>query len=646
MNLHPGNKFIVLALFVLLLAVPVFSADAAENLGHTTLIIPAVEKTEEGYKGSLATIEIFLKEGDGHVFVDTLPLTEIDTQASARIAKSAVEESLNIDMDKYDIFFVIRSDAPTISGPSAGGAMATGLLSIMLNITPDTKVAMTGTISPDGSIGKVGGIFEKAEAVAEKGVKILLIPRGQRMISEQARNGSENQTNNSIDIKEYSSKRWNLSVIEVSDIRQALQYTTGYRLVTSSPNITEDHNLESAMKKMAEDFLEYAENKLYETEAKMNSSKIPDDRKEIFKNSLIEQKKKIEDSKKALESGEYYTSSSFSFSTSIELSNLAMLADYFNADDKEAYTKMLITNTENNIKNVADEVSKRKSQINSLNDMEVILLSYERINEANTYIKEAWKKFYSGSYEEIIFFVAYSSERADTINRWIALSDAFRGKSFTFDFNDIGSLTRLRLMETISLLNYADLLGIETSSVENMINIARANFNDGDYALTLFNTIAIKSSLESQMEIASTDFNDSSVVGERIERLESNALRNIKACQENGITPIMAINYYEYGKHFEESSPEVAINYLIYSKNFAKISRDVVEVYQGRNFSKDFSLVSVLERKEMPPYSVEIMILIAFLTGILTGILVRPFLKQEEGLKRKARITPRKNKRS
>ena len=38
---------------------------------------------------------------------------------------------------------------------------------------------MTGTINPDGSIGPVGGIFEKAEAAYTGSAKYFLIPKGQ-----------------------------------------------------------------------------------------------------------------------------------------------------------------------------------------------------------------------------------------------------------------------------------------------------------------------------------------------------------------------------------------------------------------------------------------------------------------------------------
>ena len=41
-------------------------------------------------------------------------------------------------------------------------------------------IAMTGTISKDGTIGPVGGIPDKIRAAAREGYRTILIPQGQR----------------------------------------------------------------------------------------------------------------------------------------------------------------------------------------------------------------------------------------------------------------------------------------------------------------------------------------------------------------------------------------------------------------------------------------------------------------------------------
>jgi uncharacterized protein len=43
----------------------------------------------------------------------------------------------------------------------------------------NASVMMTGTVEPDGTVGKVGGIVEKATAAAEAGAKLFIVPEGQ-----------------------------------------------------------------------------------------------------------------------------------------------------------------------------------------------------------------------------------------------------------------------------------------------------------------------------------------------------------------------------------------------------------------------------------------------------------------------------------
>ena len=61
---------------------------------------------------------------------------------------------------------------------SAGLAYAFAVTD-MLDRTDDArsrKVATTGTIEADGSVGAVGGVHEKAIAVRDAGAKVFLVP--------------------------------------------------------------------------------------------------------------------------------------------------------------------------------------------------------------------------------------------------------------------------------------------------------------------------------------------------------------------------------------------------------------------------------------------------------------------------------------
>ncbi|MDX6476784.1 MAG: Lon-like protease [Gaiellaceae bacterium] len=74
----------------------------------------------------------------------------------------------------------VRIDAGNVGGPSAGVAFA---LEVMEELGRDVvhghKVAATGEINPDGSIGPIGGIKQKTIGAREAHVDAFLVPAGE-----------------------------------------------------------------------------------------------------------------------------------------------------------------------------------------------------------------------------------------------------------------------------------------------------------------------------------------------------------------------------------------------------------------------------------------------------------------------------------
>lgn len=77
--------------------------------------------------------------------------------------------------------FEVGIDTDSIGGPSAGLAFTLALLDELSrgSLTGDVKVAATGTINGDESVGSVGAILQKAIAARESGAKLFLIPADQ-----------------------------------------------------------------------------------------------------------------------------------------------------------------------------------------------------------------------------------------------------------------------------------------------------------------------------------------------------------------------------------------------------------------------------------------------------------------------------------
>jgi PDZ domain-containing protein len=72
----------------------------------------------------------------------------------------------------------VKINIPSVSGPSAGLAFTLAVLSQLTpgDVTGGHRVAATGTIEPDGSVGPVGGVVQKEIAAKRNGAIAMLVP--------------------------------------------------------------------------------------------------------------------------------------------------------------------------------------------------------------------------------------------------------------------------------------------------------------------------------------------------------------------------------------------------------------------------------------------------------------------------------------
>ncbi len=133
---------------------------------------------ELSYEGVIMTLHLELREGEGRLLINTEPKVGIDLQTSANTAILVAEDLTNQSLKTTDVILTVIADSETeiLDGPSAGAAITIALLAAINEETIDPSILMTGTINPDGSIGKVGGLIEKASASARFGANKFLVP--------------------------------------------------------------------------------------------------------------------------------------------------------------------------------------------------------------------------------------------------------------------------------------------------------------------------------------------------------------------------------------------------------------------------------------------------------------------------------------
>ena len=214
---------------------PLYIPSKHGNVSVVERTIPVVAVSASG-EGVVGTMTVKLIPGNNNVLLDTNPFVETDLQYSANVA-IAVAKMLAKDY-AYDRDFIISFDIESnlIGGESAGAAMTIAAFAAMENKKIRDDVVITGTINPDGRIGKVGGVLEKAKAAADAGYSVFLVPKGQSKITYYEEKVEKEPFGfgiyiynryyvpKTIDIKEMAKKEWNMDVIEVGDIEDAIKY--------------------------------------------------------------------------------------------------------------------------------------------------------------------------------------------------------------------------------------------------------------------------------------------------------------------------------------------------------------------------------------------------------------------------------------
>jgi Lon-like protease len=80
----------------------------------------------------------------------------------------------------------VRIDAGNVGGPSAGLAFALEVMEELgRNVVHGHKVAATGELEPDGSVGSIGGVEQKTIGVRKAGADVFLVPAGENAVEAE-----------------------------------------------------------------------------------------------------------------------------------------------------------------------------------------------------------------------------------------------------------------------------------------------------------------------------------------------------------------------------------------------------------------------------------------------------------------------------
>lgn len=569
----------------------IYEEEASIVYRNVTVYAPAVASTDQGYVGVISTITVTIQSnGSGRVFVDTLPLTQVDMQGSARLAVKVAsalaenDENCDVNPSNYDYFFVVRTSAPIIGGPSAGAIMTVATISLLENWEMSNKTIMTGMINPDGSIGPIGGIPQKIDAANAVGATHFLIPEGQGTYTEMVtttetiggwtRTVTRPVTRN---VADYAWDNYGITVTEVADVNEALENFTGYRFFFNDTNgeITTDDYIAS-MKPLATGLLEEARDAHNNASAELENTDIPNQYPTYYKNDIEEyldtSEERLRQSEEAYENETYYTSTSKSFQSLIYSRFVLYACDYWDTDDA-SFIEDLFQEVKSWYNNASTEA--KNAEISGFISLQTVGAAQRRASEAKQYLDTAEGMYNSGLnfYSDVLDFMyklAFVVERSNSIGWWISIGSYFN-KTGEIDKDMLENLALEYIEEAQQATVYSNIILSEMGSTsydstnylsyaEDLLETARDDLEKGYPAAALFEALEATVRANLAIEIIGVEPED------RIQLASETAISKIAKSRQQGIEPVLAVSYYEYAESLaNESDFDSALLYYKYS---------------------------------------------------------------------------------
>ena len=192
------------------------------------LKLPAVDRNDQG---ALADLVVERSSGDGVVFVrfsGNSPLINPDTQSSLRTALEVAQSVSGKGLSGKNLYYSISTSSDVVGGKSAGAAMAVATIAVLKGEALRPDALITGTIEPDGAIGQVGKVYQKALALKADGYNLFVVPAGEGKQSvpteqceeKQGANGPEKECTTVYKIVDVGEEA-GIRIVEVKNVREA-----------------------------------------------------------------------------------------------------------------------------------------------------------------------------------------------------------------------------------------------------------------------------------------------------------------------------------------------------------------------------------------------------------------------------------------
>ncbi|MGM5484968.1 MAG: S16 family serine protease [Nanobdellota archaeon] len=537
---------------LVLLLVPLVSAD------HGSMKLLAVSEKNGNIEGSIASLELDVERGRGRVFIDTFPLTQLDTQISTRFAKEITCDFLDRDCGYTDFFYTIRSNSPLIGGPSAGASIAVLTASVIEGFEIDHSVAITGTINSGGIIGPVSGIKEKIEAAHEEGLRKVLVPT--RYVNED---------NDTIDLINYG-ERLGIEVVEVNTLNQAIYEFTGKIYDEKDGEVKASDVYDKTMSNIVDNMCSRTA--------------------ELKVENVSQAENLTERAMKALDKGKSYSAASLCFGANIRYRYNALRRDNLTSGD----IKEKLTEVRKDLDDAYSSLAER--DIETILDLQAQMIVRERLIGTKEKLDVTSDLLSQNRTDDALYNLAYSGERLKSSEYWSEFFDKGGKKVGEADLRESCVKKIGEARERIEYVKYF-MPSLERSYGDRLA-YAREDLSSGDYSLCLFKASKTKAEVDVVINALGLREGDTnSLIDSKLDIAGGMIIDQ----QKKGSFPLLGYSYYEYAKYLKEQDPSSA---LLYSEYAVELSQ--LDMYFGRE-GKPYFVIN----KEL---------ILHFILGILSGL--------------------------
>lgn len=542
--------FFVLGIGILLLA----SLASAQEPYHLKLL--AVQEANNTYEGVEADLYLELKEGSGRVFLDTFPLTKIDTQISTRFATEIACNHYKLDCDEYDFIYTIKAKSNIIGGPSAGAAIAALTTIAMLGLDHDEQVAVTGTINSGGIIGQVGGIKEKLKAGSKVNLKKVLIPKSSAKKTTNFHNITKNMSSvePQLDLVKFAKENLSLEAVEVIDLDEVIFYLTGVELNHHNISIDEDPQYRQIMGELQ---------KILCKRTELIQQELTQEKISINENLTKEINKRKGDADNATHKLDYYSAASYCFGTNI------LLKKYYYQKEKVSLSALRSLFRVLNSKTDSLEKKLSTQKIETISDLQTLMIVKERLSDVKDQIKIFEEEGKEQNKPEMYALLAYAEERFFSALSWMHFFD-MDGKKIVLDKGLLADSCLQKISEAEEMHQYVSIFIGESNvySIKEKIDGAKRASEQQEYELCLMKASQAKG--DANAIFSSIGWDEESF----FDFLDSKTKAVERVIAENsaeGQFPILGYSYLQYARSLKEEEMYHSLMYLEYALEMSNL---------------------------------------------------------------------------